>query len=1050
MLLIKRLYRYLIPTIVLVVILFRADYSAQTLEERITELMSKMTLEEKVLQLHKEGGMNTADNLRLNIPGFIMSDGPHGVRNGTATSFPVGIGLAATWDVDLVYKVGEAMGKEFRGKGIHQMLGPVLDLCLDPRNGRSPETGGEDPYLNAKINTSVVQGVQSTPTIATIKHFYTEYRQNGRTSNNYTLSNRMLLEHHGFQFRDAVQTGGAMSVMNSYNLINGLKAAENPTLLGTVLRTKWGFPYYVVSDWGSLWDAKKAIEAGCDIEMGSGLYENTTAGLLALVKSGKVTEATINEAVRRVLRTKYLSGIMDYYPAGDPSDINSPAHQVLSLEAGKKGIVLLKNQENILPLDKTIIKTIAVLGPNANEMRTDASGSSWVDPVYKVSPREGIEKYIGIDRVLYAQGCTIAGEYASDVSDALQKAAQADIVIYFGGLDPTQEGEPIDRVNGSIELPGKQKDFIQLIGKVNPNVIVVMISGGICTPTPFINNIKGLLYAFYPGQEGGNAIAQVLFGDYNPSGKLPVTMPLSDSQLPDRMLNNLDNNKGGGYRWFDYKKYTPQFAFGFGLSYTTFEYSNIRFSQETYIFSDQELTVSVDVKNTGTRAGEEVVQLYLAEPVSFTPKFVKDLRGFKKIYLEPGETKTVEFILGPNEFYHYSEQSRSYEIDPGTYHVRIGGSSDNLSLSKSFDIRPHPPKPDLQIANIMTVPRFPLEGDKVIFLATIINRGTGPSPNSGFHEVSFSVDGKFVSRSVALQDSISKGGMKLVCGNIGDNNINYWIAGKPGMYTIEAYVDDKKAISEMIETNNQRSTTLKVYSTPAVNLAFRKTVTVSSIEKTGTEGEKAVDGSLGTRWSSLFADPQWITIDFGTPVQFNEVRLNWEAAYAKEYLVQTSNTNNNSDWKTIFSQTNGNGGVEKLSSFQGDARYLRIFCNKRGTQYGYSLFEIEVFNNTTSDVNEGEEDIPFNFSLSNNYPNPFNPSTKIEYSLPKASNVKIEIYNSLGQLVNVLENSFRNAGKYNMVWNGNNSTGDPVSSGIYFYRMSTEGYTLVKKMVLVR
>lgn len=810
MLVIKNIPGKSIQIFLFILLLLQTNIFSQTLEERITDIILKMTLEEKVLQLHKEGGMNTADNTRLSIPGFVMSDGPHGVRNGLATSFPVGIGLAATWDVDLVYKVGEAMGKEFHGKGIHQMLGPCLDLCLDPRNGRTPETGGEDPYLNAKINTSIVQGVQSTPTIATTKHFYTEYRQNGRTSNNYTLSNRMLLEHHGLQFREAVQIGGAMSVMNSYNRINGEKAAENSTLLGTILRTKWGFPYYVVSDWGSLWDAEKAIEAGCDIEMGSGLYENTTNGLLALVKNGKVTEGTIDNAVRRVLRTKILSGIMDYYPAGDPSDVNSPVHQALCLEAGKKGIVLLKNQDNILPLDKNTIKTIAVLGPNANEMRTDASGSSWVDPVYKVSPREGIEKYVSSSKLLYAKGCEIAGNYSSDIGIALDYAKQADVVIYFGGLDPTQEGEPIDRVNGSIELPGKQKDFIQFIKNVNPNVIVVLISGGICTATPFINDIKGLLYAFYPGQEGGNAIAQILFGDYNPSGKLPVTMPTSDSQLPDpdRNKNDLDAIQGGGYRWFDYKKITPQFAFGYGLSYTTFAYSNLKFSQETFIFTDQELNVSVDVKNTGSRAGEEVVQLYLSEPTSYTPKFAKDLRGFKKVYLEQGETKTVEFTIGPNELYIYSERSKSYEIDPGTYQIRIGGSSDNLSISKSIDIRPQTPKPDLQIANILTVPRFPLEGDKVIFLATIINRGTGPSPNSVFHEVSFSVDGKYVSRSFALQDSISKGGMALVCGNVGDNNINYWIAGKPGTYTIEAYVDDKKAIGEMIETNNQKSRTL--------------------------------------------------------------------------------------------------------------------------------------------------------------------------------------------------------------------------------------------------
>ncbi|NJD21058.1 MAG: T9SS type A sorting domain-containing protein [Melioribacter sp.] len=1044
MLIIKNFSIKFIQIIFFILPLFQTNFFAQTLEDRITDIISKMTLEEKILQLHRQGDMNTADNTRLNIPGFVMSDGPHGVRNGLATSFPVGIGLAATWDVDLVYRVGEAMGKEFHAKGIHQMLGPCLDLCLDPRNGRTPETGSEDPYLNAKINTSIVQGVQSTPTIATTKHFYTEYRQNGRTSNDYTLSNRMLLEHHGLQFREAIQIGGAMSVMSSYNKINGKSAAKNPTLLTTALRTKWGFPYYVVSDWWSIYsNPDEAIKAGCDLEMGSNLYADTADGLPGLVKSGKLTEADINNAVRRVLRTKILSGMMDYYPAGDPSDVNSPAHQALCLEAGKKGIVLLKNQNNILPLDKNAINKIAVLGPNANEMRTDASGSSWVDPFYKVSPRQGIENYLGTNKVLYAQGCSIAGNYASDLNDALQKATQADVVIYFGGLDPTQEGEGADRANGSIELPGKQKDFIQLLKNANPNVIVVLISGGICTATPFINDIKGLLYAFYPGQEGGNAIAQVLFGDYNPSGKLPVTMPTSDLQLPDRSKNDLDAIQGGGYRWFDYKKFTPQFAFGYGLSYTTFAYSNLRFSQDTFIFTDQELKVSVDVTNTGTRAGEEVVQLYLTETSSYVSKFAKDLKGFKKIFLEPGETKTVEFTIGPNELYIYSQQSRSYEIDPGPYQVRIGGSSDNLSISKTIDIRPHPPKPDLQIANIMTVPRYPLKGDKVIFLATIINRGTGPSPNSTFHEVSFSVNGNYVCSSFSLQDSIPKGGMALVCSNV-DGDVNYWTAGDPGTYSIEAFVS---AINETIETNNKKTVTLKVYNSPPVNLALNKTVTVSSIEGTGLEGSKAVDGNMSTRWSSQFSDQEWITIDLGTTTHFNEIRLNWEYAYGKEYLIQVSNDNSN--WTNIETQTNGNGGYEKFS-VQANARYIRIYGTKRGTQYGYSLYEVQVYNNISSGISEDENNLPFNFSLSNNYPNPFNPTTTIDYTVPKASNVKIEIYNSLGQLVNVLKDSFHEAGKYNLVWNGRNSLGSLVSSGIYFYRMSAEGFTLVKKMILMK
>ncbi|MFA6457272.1 MAG: glycoside hydrolase family 3 N-terminal domain-containing protein, partial [Bacteroidota bacterium] len=264
----KYLIVKVIPTI-LVVVLFQ-DYlfaQVQTIEDRITAILSQMTMEEKILQLHQEGSFNTADNTRLKIPGFIMADGPHGVRDGMATSFPVGIGMAAMWDVDVAYRIGVAMGKEFRGKGKHQALGPCLDLDRDPRNGRSAETGGEDPYLNAQTTTAVTKGIQSTPTIATIKHFNVNHRENGRFTNNIIASERMLTETNGLTFRTAVQEGGAFSVMNAYNLINGDKCAENTFLLTTILRDYWGFPFYVVSDWGSIWDTKKAVTSGCDIEM---------------------------------------------------------------------------------------------------------------------------------------------------------------------------------------------------------------------------------------------------------------------------------------------------------------------------------------------------------------------------------------------------------------------------------------------------------------------------------------------------------------------------------------------------------------------------------------------------------------------------------------------------------------------------------------------------------------------------------------------------------------------------------------------------------------
>ncbi len=1030
---------------VTILIFFSLNSSAQTLDEKINNLISKMTLQEKVLQLHQEGSMNTAANSRLNIPGFVMSDGPHGVRNGLATSFPVGMGMAATWDVDLVYRIGEAMGKEFRGKGIDQQLGPCLDLTLDPRNGRSPESTSEDPYLNAKINTSIVQGIQSTPALATIKHFYTEYRQIGRTTNNYTLSQRNLLEQHALQFREAIQIGGAFSVMSSYNSLNGTSAAKNSNLLTNVLRNIWGFPFYVVSDWGSIYNSPgQAVTAGCDIEMGSTLYQDATTGLVNLVTAGQLSESIIDIAVKRVLKTKYLSGIINYRPQGDPTDVNSPEHQQLTLEAGKKSLVMLKNQDNILPLDTSKILKIAVIGPNAAIMQTDGSGSSWVDPFYKVSPLEGIEKYVGASKILYAKGCEISGTtYASDIANALTFASQADFVIFFGGLDPTQEGEGFDRANNSIELPGKQKDLIKLLSGLNKNLVVVLISGGICTATPFINDIKGLIYGFYPGQEGGNAIAQVLFGDYNPSGKLPVIMPKTDSQMPNRFSNDLDANFGGGYHWFDKNNLIPQFAFGYGLSYTTFAMSNFQISHQTSANWNETISLSVDVTNTGNKTGEEVVQVYVSETNGTVAHNVKDLKDFKKIFLEPNQTKTVTFEITPDKLYYYSEQDSSYKVDPGTFIFYVGNSSDSLIFNHTIQIQQNDAMPDLQIANIYTVPRYPIEGDSVIFLATILNRGTGSSPASTVHQVTFKVNGSIVSRSIELTDPIPTGGMTLVCGNVGDSNINYWLADKSGTYNIEAIVDENSLIPEINENNNSKTVTLKVYNAPPINIALNKNVIVSSVESANYLGQNAVDGNYATRWSSQFSDPQTFTLDLGQSEHFNQIRISWESAYGKEYFIEASE--NGSIWNKIIEQSNGFGGIEKWTT-DATARYIRLTGTKRGTEWGYSIYEFEVFNiDSLSSINDDKENLPLQFSLSQNYPNPFNPSTTISYQLPKNGFVTLKIYDVLGREVSTLVNEYKSAGNYKLNFDASN-----LSSGVYIYTISSADNLLSKKMILIR
>ncbi len=1018
--------------------------NAQTLDTRIDSLISKMTLDEKILQLHQEGGFNTADNSRLGIPGLIMSDGPHGVRNGDATSFPVSIGMASTWDRDLIRQVGIAMGQEFRGKGIHQMLGPSMDICRDPRYGRSPESGGEDSYLCAQITTSLIKGAQSTGCIATAKHFNANGKENNRVNNNVTISQRNLMEEFGLNFRTAVQEGGVLSVMNAYNLINGLKCAENPNLLTTILRDNWGYPFYVVSDWGSIWNTANAVNAGCNIDMGDSQYQDN---LLNDVNNNSVSISAIDNAVRSVLRTKILSGLLDYYLPGNGSDVNSIAHQQLCLQAGKESLVLLKNEGNILPINKSTVKSIAVIGPSANICQTDASGSSFVTPFYSVSPVAGIINKIGAAKVTYYKGCDINSNDTSGFNSALIAAANCDYVVFVGGLDGTQEGEGFDRSSGSIVLPGQQELLINRLSQVNKNLICVIESGGICGLHDCVQNIKGLIYGFYPGQEGGNAIADVIFGDYNPGGKLPVTMPQSDLQLPSFDLD-YDTKFGAGYRWFDEMGYTPEFAFGYGLSYTTFKYSNL--VVPTSINLGQNIPVSIDVTNTGQLSGDEVVQLYTShQNQNFWMPF-KQLRGFQRITLQPGETKTVTFTLTNDDLYYFDQTSNSYKVDPGSYTIRVGGSSDNLADSANVTVSPAPLKPDLIITNIKYFPRFPVKGDKVVFLAMVKNQGTSPSPSNTTHLVTFDINGTEVSRSNEFKGSIPVGGMALICANTSaDTTINAWSANQIGNFEVEASVNTDNSIDEIYTNNNTCIDTITVIPKPTIDLAVGKTATASSIESSSYPASNAVDGNSSTRWSSQFSDPQWLKVDLGAVYNINNVVISWEAAYAKEFELLISN--DGVIWTIAQHITNGNGGISNLQ-VSAKARYVEMLGLQRGTVYGYSIFELSVYPVDTNSVNDITSGIksPSKFSLENNYPNPFNPSTNIRYHIAKAGQVNIEVFNISGQLVKTLVNSYHSPGDYYVIWDGRNNYGNIISSGTYFYKLTAGNFTDIKKMVLIK
>ncbi len=1016
-----------------------AGVSAQTLDERVDSILVKMTLDEKILQLHAQGGFNTADNTRLGIPGFQMYDGPHGVRYGNATSFPVSIGMAATWDVDIIKQVGVALGQEFRGKGFHQMLGPSMDICRDPRYGRSPESGGEDSYLCAQITTSLIKGAQSTGCIATAKHYNCNGKENNRTNNDVSISQRMLMEEYGLNFRTAVQEGGTMCVMNAYNLINGQKCAENQNLLTNILREQWGFPYYVISDWGSIWTTANAANAGCTIDMGDTQYQDN---LLNAVNNGSVSLATIDNAVRDELKTKALAGMLDYYLPGNPNDVNSVEHQQLCLQSGKEGLVLLKNQDSILPLNKDSVTEIAVIGPSAAVCQTDASGSSWVTPFYSVSPFQGIQNKIGSAKVVYAQGCAINSTDTTGFAAAVSAAQTADFVVYVGGLDGTQEGEGFDRATGSIDLPGEQETLINRLGAANKNLICVIESGGICGIDGCIQSMKGLIYSFYPGQEGGNAIADVIFGDYNPGGKLPVTMPKSDSQLPAYTLS-YDNEYGAGYRWFDQMGYTPEFAFGFGLSYTTFKYANLTITPAS-VPEGQNVTVSVDVSNTGSRSGDEVAQLYLSHTSSvglWMP--VKQLRGFKRVSLEPGETETVIFTLTNDDLYYYDTTSSSYQVDPGTYTVKVGGSSDDLPLSGNFTLTAASPEPDFVITNIKRFPRFPIEGDKVVFLATVKNQGTGPSPENVPLKVDFFVDGNEVSRAVDFTESIPAGGMALVCADTGfDNGINSWSADQVGGYTVKAVVNADNSIGELISDDNTCQDTFTVISKPPTNIALYKTATASSVESSDYPPSYAVDGNSATRWSSQFSDPQWLKVDLGAVHNIDYVSLLWETAYGKEFEILVSKDGVN--WDVAQHITNGTGGLNTLSiSMQ--ARYVEMYGIQRGTQWGYSLYELEVYSSDTTTGTQGSLKIPEKYMLDDNFPNPFNPTTMIGYQLPVKSRVTLDVYDVLGRKMAALVHGEENAGFYKVSFDGSG-----LSSGVYFCRFTAGKYTSVKKMLMVK
>jgi beta-glucosidase len=800
--------------------------SDAVIDGQIEFLISQMTLEEKTELIHGTTSMDLPGIARLGIPSLHMSDGPVGVRDGSAsTAFPANIALSASWDVNLANQVGQAIATELRNKGRNIILAPCMNIVRVPQGGRNFETFGEDPFLNSRMAVAYIEGVQSKNAIACAKHYACNNQEYQRGSIDIQVDQRALREIYLPAFKASVTEAGVWSVMTAYNKVNGYHCTENSLLQQTILKDEWGFKGFVVSDWGAVHSTVQSANNGLDVEMPSeGYWDN--GQLLTAVNNGQVSQTTINDKVRRVLRAILKSGFTSNPWEG--KDEMTPQHNQLALDVATAGIVLLKNQSSILPLDSNSNVTIAAIGPNLYKARTGGGGSSLVSPYYAVSPLQGLQNIAGhninivhcpgsvlndndpppIDpSYLYVQNMSRTGmdaEYFNNMnlqgtpvltrvdttvdfdwglgspdyrvnadnfsvrwrgklivpssgtyklgmttddgfrlylngqllindwtdhgakctstnilltanqqydlvieyyenggsaiarlscynpnsllSEAVNKASAANFAVLFVGLSSDMEGEGSDKT--SMDLPSEQIQLIQSVAAVNSHTIVVIFSGPQVGMTDWINNVSAVIQAWYPGQECGNAVANILFGKKNPSGKLPVTFIKRWQDSP--CYSNYPGNVYSegifvGYRYYDHVNIEPLFPFGFGLSYTTFAYSNLVIDTSS-LATKGTFTVSLDVENTGQVAGSEVVQLYIADIASSVPRPPKELKSFAKVYLQPGESKPVTFTLDKSALSFYDVAKSRWYAEPGVFELKVGSSSRDIRLSGTFEL----------------------------------------------------------------------------------------------------------------------------------------------------------------------------------------------------------------------------------------------------------------------------------------------------------------------------------------------------------------------------
>ena len=810
--------------------LVQAQPNDAAVDARVESLLKQLSLDEKIA-LVSGTGFDSRPVERLKVGGLHMSDGPVGVRTGSATAWPSSISTAASFDPALVERIGAAIGRETKAKGKNVILGPCVNIQREPQGGRNFESYGEDPYLSSRMAGAYIRGVQKEGVVATVKHYALNNQETQRDTIDVQADERTMREIYLPHFEAAVKEAGVQAVMCSYNKLNGPWACESPWLLTDVLKKQWGFRGLVMSDWGATHSTAKALNAGLDLEMPDGQFLND-GKLKAALASGELKQATIDEAVRRQLRVQVALGWLD--KPLDEGALDTPAHRGLNREAAAEGMVLLKNDGAILPLDRAKLKTLAVIGPNAAIARTGGGGSAFVSPVYAVTPLDGIKAKLGAGvKVEYAPGATFEGDLRPVPASALQppagrtekrgllgqyfdneewkgepslvrvdpvldwdwgpggpegwnrvdhfsirwtgtitapetglyqlgtssddgswlwldgqllidnggthgmsmkskavelkagephqvrvdmnelgggagmilgwqkvegdpidvavaKAKAADVALVFVGHNNSIETEGSDRE--SLELPENQVRLLRAVAAANPRTVVVLNSGAPVLVDKWLSQAPALLETWFAGSETGNAVADVLFGDADPAGRLPMTWPKRWEDSP--AFANYPGKDGKvsyaegifvGYRHFDTKKIEPQFAFGHGLSYTTFEYSGLKLALSPG--QSRQVELDLTVRNTGTRAGAEVVQVYVHDAQARVPRPEQELKAFQRVVLRPGESRPVRLVLNEKSFSYFDPARKAWVVEPGAFEIRVGSSSRLVRSSQSVTIR---------------------------------------------------------------------------------------------------------------------------------------------------------------------------------------------------------------------------------------------------------------------------------------------------------------------------------------------------------------------------